>query len=266
MYDSRKPIVLLSIQRSGTNFLRRILGSHPAIDPLFGEIFDPNHIRKEQSFFNFYQRAVADDPALCLPDQRMVAFEKYIEFLDQSVEAEHYVLDIKYNSLRQMESYWPRQREVLTQYIIDKQWPVIHLIRTDLLAASFSHIRARETGVWMSKGTDHRDTFSITVDPASIVNAVAQRRQAVQKYKRDFHGARLLELHYEDCLDASSGFSETVIETLRDFLETTDQFSRTPETTKLITQPMSQAIENYGEVVALAEARKVPLAITSPAR
>lgn len=262
VHVSDKPIVLLSVQRSGTNFLRRVIGSHPAIDPLFGEIFDPNHNGKTLSFFNFYQRAVADDPTLCLPDRRIAAFEKYIEFLDGNVAADHYVLDIKYASLRHMESYWPRAREVLTQYIIDRQWPVIHLIRTDLLAAILSHMRARETGVWMTKNPDHRDTFSTTVDPAGVLNSVAGRRHAIQKYRRDFEGARLLELVYEEFVDSPNGISEPAMERIRDFLGVADEFSRTPETRKLITRPLSETIENYDEVLAAAAARRVALSMS----
>lgn len=262
VHVSKKPIVLLSVQRSGTNFLRRVLGSHPAIDPLFGEVFDPNHIRKELSFFNFYQRAVAADPSLCLPDRRIDAFEKYVAFLDTKVPAAHYILDIKYNCIRHLESYWPGQKEVLTEYIVDRQWPVIHLIRTDLLAAIFSHMRARETGVWMIKGQDHRDTFSTTVDPVGVVNGVAGRRQAIQRYRRDFSGARLLELVYEDFIDAPNGINEAAMTRIREFLDVTDAFSRNPETKKLITQPMSQAIENYDDVVATAATRKVALTMS----
>jgi len=49
---------------------------------------------------------------------------------------------------------------------------------------------------------------------------------------------------------------------IREFLDVTDEFSRTPETTKLITQPMSQAIENYDDVVATAATRKVALTMS----
>jgi hypothetical protein len=262
VYSSKKPIVLLSVQRSGTNFLRRVLGSHPAIDPLFGEIFDPNHNRKKLSFFNFYQRAVAEEPALCLPDRRIDAFEKYIEFLDENITTDHYVLDIKYGSLRHLDSYWASGKEVLTQYIIDRQWPVIHLIRTDLLAATLSHMRARETGVWMTKKPDHCDSFSTTVDPEGIVNSVAGRRHAIQRYRRDFRGARLLEVVYEEFVDAPNGISEPAIGRISNFLGVTDEFSRTPETRKLITRPLREVIENYEDVVAAATARKVRLAIS----
>jgi hypothetical protein len=262
MYVTKKPIVLLSIQRSGTNFLRRVLGSHPAIDPLFGEIFDPNHLKQPLNFFNFYRRAVVGDPSLCLPDKRIVAFERYIEFLDQKVAADHYVIDIKYSSIRQLEAYWPSEKEVLTSYLIEKQWPIIHLIRTDLLAAVFSHIRARETGVWMTKGADHCDNFSLSVDPSAIVNALAQRRQAIQRYRREFKGARLLELVYEEFMDAPNGISEPALEKIVKFLGISDEFSRTPQTRKLITRPLSQAIENYDDVVAAAATRNVALAMS----
>jgi LPS sulfotransferase NodH len=261
VYVSNKPIVLLSVQRSGTNFLRQLLGSHPAIDPLFGEILDPNHIGNELSFFHFYERAVADNPSLCLPDQRITAFEKYIEFLDKRIEADYYILDIKYNSIRQMESYWSGKREVLAQYIIDKQWPVIHLIRTDLLAATFSQIRARKTGVYVTKAQNYRDTFSGAVDAVQMVKGVAQRKRLIQQYRRDFGGARILEIAYEDVINAPNGISEAAMGKIRNFLGVTDEFSRTPETTKLITQPMSQAIENYDEVLAEAASRKVQLAM-----
>lgn len=262
MYVSSKPIVLLSVQRSGTNFLRRVLGSHPAIDPLFGEIFDPNHIGNELSFFHFYERAVATNPSLCLPDQRILAFENYIEFLDKKVQSEYYMLDIKYNSIRQLESYWSGSREVLAQYIIDKQWPVIHLIRTDLLAAIFSQLRARQTGVYVTKAQNYRDTSSVTIDAAQMIEGVAQRRRLIQQYRRDFGGARILEIAYEDLIDAPNGISESVMVKLCEFLGVPDEFSRTPETTKLITRPMSQAIQNYDEVVAEAAGRKVELAMS----
>lgn len=262
VYVSSKPIVLLSVQRSGTNFLRRILGSHPAIDPLFGEIFDPGHIGNELSFFHFYERAVADNPFLCLPDQRIVAFEKYVEFLDERVQSPYYILDIKYHSIRQMESYWPGKREVLTQYIIDSKWPVIHLIRTDLVAAIFSQLRAHKTGIYVTKAPRYRDTFSGPVDAVQMVKGVAQRRRLIQQYRRDFGGARLLEITYEDLIDAPNGISEPVMAGVRDFLGVTDEFSRTPETTKLITQPMSRAIANYEDVLAEATSRKVQLTMS----
>jgi hypothetical protein len=250
------------MQRSGTNFLRRIIGSHPAIDPLFGEIFDPSHIDEELSFFNFYQRLVAESPSFCLPDKRILAFEKYIEFLDRNVPSEHYVLDVKYNSIRQMESYWSREKEIFVQYIIDKQWPVIHLIRTDLVAAVFSHIRARQTGVWMTEKSDYCDTSSVIVDPVVVVNAIAQRRQAIQRYRRSFQGARLLELMYEDFMDGSNGVSESTVEQLGRFLNVTDRFSRVAKSRKLIIKPMSQAIRNYGDVLEMAATRNVPLSVS----
>ena len=262
MYVSSKPIVLLSVQRSGTNFLRRVLGSHPAIDPLFGEIFDPGHLANELSFFHFYERAVATNPSLCLPDQRILAFEQYIEFLDKTVQSAYYILDIKYNSIRQMESYWSEKREVLAQYIIDKQWPVIHLIRTDLVAAIFSQLRARKTGVYVTMAQNYRDTSCDTVDAVGMVKGVAQRRRLIQQYRRDFGGARILEVAYEDFINAPNGISEAALGRVRDFLGVTDEFSRTPETTKLITQPMSQSIANYEEVLAEAASRKVQLAMS----
>jgi hypothetical protein len=262
VYVSSKPIVLLSVQRSGTNFLRRVLGSHPAIDPLFGEIFDPGHIGNELSFFHFYERAVADNPSLCLPDQRIVAFEKYIEFLDMKVQSAYYILDIKYNSIRQMESYWSKRREVLAQYMIDKQWPVIHLIRTDLVAATFSQLRARKTGIYVTKAPNYRDTYSGAVDAVQMVKGVAQRRRLIQQYRRDLAGAKILEIAYEDLIDAPNGISDFAMEKIRDFLGVTDEFSRTPATTKLITQPMSQAIENYDEVLTEAASRKVQLTMS----
>lgn len=262
MYVSNKPIVLLSVQRSGTNFLRRVLGSHPAVDPLFGEIFDPGHIGNELSFFHFYERAVAANPSLCLPDQRILAFENYIEFLDKRVQSSYYILDIKYNSIRQMESYWSGRREVLAQYIIDKQWPVIHLIRTDLVAAIFSQLRARKTGVYVTKAQNYRDTFSDAVDAVQMVKGVAHRRRLIQQYRRDFDGARLLEIAYEDLINAPNGISDSAMVKLCDFLGVTDEFSRTPETIKLITQPMSQAIRNYDEILAEAASRKVELVMS----
>lgn len=262
MYVSQKPIILLSVQRSGTNFLRRVIGSHPEIDPLFGEIFDPNFIDHPLSFFCFYQRAVADTPALCLPDQRIVAFEKYIEYLDQKIYAKHYVLDIKYNSLRQMESYWPQRREILSQYIIDRQWPVVHLIRRDLLAAAFSRLKARSTGVWVAKEEKYCDDASICVDPGRIVGDVVGRREAILRRREDFVDAKLIEMTYEDLIEEPNAVSASAIEIIRAFLGVSDEFSRTPETKKLITQPMSQAIENYHEVLATASARKVPLVMS----
>jgi hypothetical protein len=262
VYVSSRPIVLLSVQRSGTNFLRQVLGSHPAIDPLFGEIFDPGHIGNELSFFHFYERAVADNPSFCLPDQRIIAFEKYIAFLDEKVQSTYYILDIKYNSIRQMESYWSQKREVLVQYIIDKQWPVVHLIRTDLVAAIYSQLRARKTGVYVTKAQNYRDTSSDAVDAARLVTGVVQRRRLIQQYRRDFGGARILEVAYEDLINAPNGISEAVMGKIGDFLGVKDEFSRTPETTKLITQPMSQAIQNYDEVLSEAASRKVQLAMS----
>jgi LPS sulfotransferase NodH len=151
---------------------------------------------------------------------------------------------------------------VLTQYIIDRQWPVIHLIRTDLVAAIFSQLRARKTGVYVTKAPNYRDTSSDAVDAVQMVRGVVQRRRLIQQYRRDFGGARLLEVTYEGLIDAPNGISESVLERIRAFLGVTDEFSRTPETTKLITKPMNQAIENYDEIVAEAASRKVQLAMS----
>jgi hypothetical protein len=114
----------------------------------------------------------------------------------------------------------------------------------------------------MTKGNNHCDSYSTTVDPVGIVNTLVGRRQAIEKYRRDFTGARLLELIYEEFIEAPNGINELSVERMRNFLNVTDQFSRVPETKKLITQPMSEVIENYENVVATAAARNVALTIS----
>ena len=94
-----KTVLLLSTQRSGTNFFRKTLGSHPEIDSLYGEIFDPGHAHKEQSFFAFLEREVAKAPSLCLPSNRKLVLEKYMQYLESNTNCSKLIFDIKYNSL-----------------------------------------------------------------------------------------------------------------------------------------------------------------------
>jgi hypothetical protein len=129
------------------------------------------------------------------------------------------------------------------------------------LAATFSQARADETGEWMAKRGQYTDTKSLRVDAVQIIRDIAARKQAIQQCRRQYAGAKLIELTYEELTDGSNGVNESAIGRIGEFLGVTDEFSRTPETTKLVTQPMSQAIDNYEEVLAIAAARNVPLAL-----
>ncbi len=255
-----KPIVLLSMQRSGTNFLRRVMGSHPDIDPMFGEIFDPAYIGREDCFFNFLRREVKSDADNCLPDRRIDIFERYIAFLE-SVHEGRFVLDIKYTSLQHLDGYWLSPGHELIRLILRKGWPIVHLVREDTFAAEVSNFRARVTNEYIVTDTGQKPKdVKFRVEPGEMKVAVGFRNDLVRRYVRRFTDDLATTITFAELTNAENGLNMDVVRSIGERCGVDSAgFSDEIPTKKLITKPLSDVVENYDEVVAALRSAGIPL-------
>ena len=251
--DQSRLIVILSIQRSGTNLFRRVLGSHPEIDPLFGEIFDPRHKNEPMMFFNYYLSLVSTEPKYALPENRAAAFKTFIDFCSSKIEKNRMVFDIKYNSMFHIDSYFPEHEPVILKLIKLSSYPVIHLIRDDLVSAVFSEIVANRAGIYVIEKDEQKSAFDdrqrISVDTFSFVNQVRHRHNVIQNYRNKLLSyENTTEIIYEDILDGEA-IANTPLENVGRLCGLDPSlFSREQPTKKMVSRPVEEAIKNYSDL------------------
>src|SRR5579862_328478 len=148
--------MLIARPRSGTTAFRLIVSRHRLITTA-GEIFHGDYTDHPDRFYNYYLAAITREPKLALPasDHRITLFEGYVDQLCGRLQSrypdrEWVFLGINYNSLHSMNTYWQNIYEppYLMQMLQWKGYPVVHIIRRNILAAAISEARAKATGVW----------------------------------------------------------------------------------------------------------------------
>lgn len=140
--------ILLAPQRSGTHALKEVLNSHPNVVS-YPEVFHSDSVEiPTEMFWTFYLKEVKRNARIALPDARIGCIERYFDMLEKFHHDETTVLDIKYNSLHHGEGYWspysgpPKMFNTFRQ----RNYPVIHLWRCNLLRRQLSEMRANQTG------------------------------------------------------------------------------------------------------------------------
>src|SRR5919107_1230654 len=147
--------ILLARQRSGTNALRSILESHPAIFCL-PEVFNlPDKdseymLNRESNYFNFLQRYACADISRVFPDQHDKLFLNFLEYLRCFTQKQLLVLDVKYMSTHHITKSWHfiTEEPFFFSLIKEHNLRVLNLTRKNFLRYWLSELKAQQSRVW----------------------------------------------------------------------------------------------------------------------
>src|ERR1051326_4317250 len=150
--------ILLARQRSGTNPLRSILGTHPDVF-CFNEVFNfgdreaGDALLRQTNFFNFIERHSAGDIREAFPDRHEGIFRDFFEYLGCFSEKPRLIVDVKYNTTHFLTEPWAR--DVTSPYLFDLieryGFRVLNLRRRNYLRYVLSAEKAWHSG-WYTVG------------------------------------------------------------------------------------------------------------------
>ncbi len=251
---SKNPCFLLAKQRSGTRVFGHMLDSHPSV-AYCSEVFHEKADLKN-SYFHFLKTQIEKNLQnldYIYPDRRQNSFEDFLVSTGNKYGKDNFVLDIKYNQLHHLNDYWHliNNQPQIFNFIKKNNYPVIHLIRKNILKVLVSQLLASNHNVWHAKHeniNNIRET-KIKLDPDKIMNQIKNRKKEMNRISSFFKSYNnTLTIYYEDLFDETQEFSRTTIETLSDFLQVdSNKFNSKPVYVKQ-TSFLSNVIENFDEI------------------
>jgi hypothetical protein len=251
--------VLLARQRSGTNALRSVLGTHPDVC-CFDEVFkiearfskDP--MKRASNYFTFLEQYCAGDISRAFPDRHEQVFADYCAYLRGLTAKRLIVVDVKYNSTHHISGVW---RSIADPTIFDllkaNGIGVLQVTRRNLLRCLLSNMKA-----WESK----RYHVPEGVPPPDVrVSLPAQWALAKMEcwsaedecVAAAFHGYRFYKrVDYADLFpDASGAVERAALLDLAEWFGVGGGFTNRASFLKLSSLPLGQTIENIDELRAV---------------
>ena len=250
----KNPCFLLAKQRSGTRVFGHMLDSHPSV-AYCSEIFHEN-ASSENSYFHFLKHQIEQDLQnldYIYPDRRLDSFADFLFSIGTKYGKDNFVLDIKYNQLHHLNDYWHliNNQPQIFRFIKKNNYPVIHLIRKNILKVLVSQLLASNHHVWHAKqeNIDCIKKTKIRLDPNKILNQIRNRKNEMNRISSFFANYQnTLTIYYEDLFDENQQFSKTTVKTLSDFLQVdSSQFNLKPVYVKQ-TSLLDSVIENFEEI------------------
>jgi LPS sulfotransferase NodH len=261
----KKPVVsiLLATQRSGTNFLRSVLNSHPDLDcypevflnPRPDEDLTAGYRHGIQPFWHFFRDRLEADPMTGMPDNRPEPVRQYFETLSETADTmgRTILVDVKYNSLHHMDQYWrtPTAPPEMLKFFAAQEYPIIHLTRNDPVRVAVSLLHARETSQYVASKEQAVRSSVITPDPVEfhhLLRGQRRNRDLIRNWLRKF--PEVLEIAYEDLLDAedASGMNAEAFGRIETFLGLEARTEFRAKTKRTTARPLQEVLGNFGAI------------------
>ena len=253
--------VLLARQRTGTNALRSVLGSHAEICCL-DEVFmlsyrhaaDP--LIRASNYFTFLEQYCAGDVTKAFPDRYAEVFTAYLAYLRGLTTKRLIVIDVKYNSTHHLTDVWRDIAEpTLFQLLKTRQIGVLHLKRRNLLRCLISSLKA-----WDARRYHVRDgrppadrRLSLPAQWAlERMESWAAEDEAVAAAFDGYDFYKSAE-YAELFPDATGGIDGRALFELAEWFGVSGAFSTHASLTKLSSLPLDQTIENFDELRAVLQ-------------
>ena len=259
--DYSSIVILLARQRSGTNPLREVLGTHPQIfctPEVFHELPSPDaDLEVETNFFNFFERHPRgrDKRPLTFAAQEEI-FLDFLSYLRCFSDKSFMFVDVKYNSTHHFDEPWREitAKPTLFRLITHHKIRVLNLTRRNYLRFHLSLLKANLTGRWTETGlrTAREHDPRVTVDLREllyILDLCGSEDDLVQRTFADY-GGLYLALDYEDLVTkAGTAMSSDALRRIATWLGVRDDFDATAsQYRKQSSLPLRQTIRNYAAV------------------
>ena len=246
-----KPVFVFATQRSGTNFLRYCLATDKRIKDL-NEIFGFNV--RPALFWRHRKKVLDEQPEMIFPsdDNMSKLFESFILEFVEPLDVEYALIDVKYNSVHNLNPVWQSLLEVpfLLKEIKKHQFPVIHLVRRNVLETHISNVRAKRTGQYVANVGDDVESVNVRLDLSNLINELSRRLSEIQVFENWLCGLglnNLYSLDYEEILGLNTGVVPDCIDgMLNDLGVSVDCL--TPRTVKLVSS-LNDMVENFDSEV-----------------
>lgn len=233
-FDYRR-FIILGEARSGSNFLRGLLNSHPDV-VAFGEIFRFYHnIGWELREYEAYRQTpqlislIQRDPVGFLESRVFQKFPPSIAAVGFKIFYYHAQED---------------SRKIVWQHLKEsRDIHVIHLKRKNSLRALLSRKKAHMTNKWTNLTGPEKDDRSLELSRDECLEQFVWTRDMWRGYDDFFREHQKMDLFYEDL--AADWESEAL--RVLGFLGASPR-RLLPNTYKQASLPLSEAILNYGEL------------------
>jgi hypothetical protein len=266
--------VLLARQRSGTNALRSVLGTHPAIccfDEVFKitDRFSDDPLIKASNYFTFLEQYCAGDITRAYPDRQEQIFADYLAYLRGLTTKRSIVIDVKYNSTHHISGVWRSIGEPTFFGLLKANGiGVLQVTRQNLLRCLLSNMKAWESKRYhVTDGVAPPDVrVSVPAEWAiATMEGWSAEEERVAATFADYPFYKRVE--YADLFpDATGSISVAALTDLAKWFGAPDTFTNRASFFKLSSLPLEQTIDNIDDLRgALRGTRFEPLLEDEPA-
>lgn len=244
-------VFVVAKQRSGTNLLRRTL----ATSGLFDDKAEVFHSSGDNRYWGYRTNLISEQPSLSFPssENQIKIFNLFLEYINKT-SSSCSLIDVKYNSTHNLNPVWhdPTAIPFLFRVLNERNIPVIHLLRENILESYISEIVAQKLNIWITNKEHTTQDTKIKIDTHKMISELKYRQREIETFRTWFSELstlRTLELKYESLIDENSKFSQEVSDKICDFLGVDDTLSLSIPTKK-ITKSLPDLVVNYhNEVV-----------------
>jgi LPS sulfotransferase NodH len=234
-HDDYRRFIILGRGRTGSNFLRGLLNSHPQVIT-FGELFRfPHEIGWE---FPDYDRFLHSPSMVALLQNDPIRFLQKQVFgkVPRRIAAVGFKIFYYHAQEDSRRSIWPYLEE-------QKDLKVIHIKRKNTLRMILSEKKAFKTNRWTNTTGVEEAKFSVAIDYEECVRRFAEEQAAAEEYDHRFAEHPMLQVLYEDLVSDC----QNQIRFIQAFLGL-DYQALKPSTYRQSNQRLSEAITNYAEL------------------
>ena len=252
-----RPVFVVATQRSGTNLLRKSLAATELFFDL-NEVFDPFHAE----FWDFKQRRLVERPELSLPatDNQLELWHGYLNQRLPGIKKPFTLIDVKYSSMHHLDSLWHEHGSapLLVEWLSVNQFPVIHVVRENVLDTHVSNLLACRLQIWDAEDASAAEGVSFRLDPVETKIEIERRVEQIQMMQRLLRPLDCIEAKYESLVDRQKNrLSKQLVSDVKRLLQLhpSQAIDDVAVATKKMGRSAAELIENYAEITNAARQR-----------
>lgn len=250
---STRPVFVIATQRSGTNLLRKSLAQTNLFCDL-NEVFDPYH----NGYWEYRTQRISENPTLSNPTEENQV-ELWHGFLQQKllpIDERFTLIDVKYNSAHHLDTVWRDhgQMPFFLRWLATNRFPVIHIVRENVLDTYVSNLLACKLKVWVADDPSIADDVSFKLAPVETVAEVNRRHNEIQFFRKQFVGSQCMEIAFDSIVtDNRDEISRALLGRLYSFLQipNDDRIPTLSVGTKKMGRSAKELVENFDAVHSL---------------
>ncbi len=262
---------LVACQRTGTQVLREVLNTSPAVALLA----EPFSVGPEPVYWqNFVRTLPASEFPPRSASDALAILDSYVALIRQDVgrNCEWYGgpksqlraigLDVKYNQVKCANPIVSdlRAQPLLIEYFRERKIPIVHLVRQNVAYTALSMIVANTRKVWHTYDTRPIEG-RYRVSPAELIGYMQWIKEEREEFRRITQALTVQTIVYEDLADdlsrinAAGDFPQDtrVLSRLAALLDVPNHFRNDRQMCKVINKPYAEILENCDELVAALE-------------